>query len=283
MSRAPYARAALRHGGRLRAGYGTAHSTVDPIHPANALICDLELAPRNRAGLVESPPIYPSCSGRCQTGERPLHRRTAEPRPPARRAMMNCAPPVHPSARKRIRRSLHVCPGRGSLRRMAIGRLPTRELLCLAAPLAMEGQAISGETMVEIRPSERGSAPSRDRIHRPLPAAPGEQLDARLLVRARRTARTSHTTLMLGASHARPPRGCGAIRETSGFRTASSRGAFSARYTTDRAPWLVSGFLAARDVASFLRHASGTNPGRDGFRASSSTASHRPPGCSGIS
>ena len=32
---------------------GTVHFAVDPANPANSLITDLELAPRNPAGLVE--------------------------------------------------------------------------------------------------------------------------------------------------------------------------------------------------------------------------------------
>ena len=40
---------------------GTAHFAVDPIHPANARICDLKLAPRNGPGWSSSRPIYPSC------------------------------------------------------------------------------------------------------------------------------------------------------------------------------------------------------------------------------
>src|SRR5262249_3454049 len=62
---------------------------------------------------------------------------------------------------------------------------PSPELLGLAAPSAMvDGKPVGGETMVEMRPNERVTTRLlADRIHRPLPAAPGGQLNARLLVR----------------------------------------------------------------------------------------------------
>ena len=58
-------------------------------------------------------------------------------------------------------------------------------LMGLSAPCAMrDGLAVRGQTMVEIRPCERVSTwLLADRIHRPMPAAAGEQPEAVLYVR----------------------------------------------------------------------------------------------------
>ena len=94
-SRVPYA-GGRRFGaaGAYEQVDGAAHFAVDPNHPANALICDLKLAPRNGAGLVEFaadfsvvlPVDARLANGRCIVV-----------------AMMNCAPPDAPVDRRRIR------------------------------------------------------------------------------------------------------------------------------------------------------------------------------------
>jgi hypothetical protein len=154
----------------------TAHFAVDPIHPANARICDLKLAPRNAAGLVEFttdlsvvlPVDARQANGRCIVELPNRGRRRVV-------AMMNCTlpdAPVGPQAH----------PGDGFLfvRGYTVASIgwqwdvyPRPELLGLSAPLAMEGsKPIGGETMVEIRPNERGTTRLlADRVHRPLPVA----------------------------------------------------------------------------------------------------------------
>ena len=157
---------------------GTAHFAVDPTHPANARICDLKLAPRNGAELVEFatdlsivlPVDARQANGLCVVELPNRGRRRVV-------AMMNCAPPDAP-----VGPQAH--PGDGFLfaRGYTVASIgwqwdvyPSPELLCLAAPLAMDGgKPISGETMVEIRPNERGTTRLlADRVHQPLPAAPG--------------------------------------------------------------------------------------------------------------
>ena len=106
---------------------GTAHFAVDPIHPANARICDLKLAPRNGAGLVEFatdfsvvlPVDARQANGRCIVELPNRGRRRVV-------AMMNCAPPdapvgpqAHPGDGFMFAPRLH-----GSLHRLAMGRLP---------------------------------------------------------------------------------------------------------------------------------------------------------------
>src|SRR5262249_58566629 len=97
-SRVPYA-AGRRFGavGAYEQVDGTAHFAVDPTHPANAPICDLKLAPRNAAGLVEFAAdlsiVFPMdaqmANGRCLV---------ALPNPcrPRVVALIKCLPPVFP-------------------------------------------------------------------------------------------------------------------------------------------------------------------------------------------
>jgi Alpha/beta hydrolase domain len=252
---------------------GTAHFAVDPFHTSNARICDLQLAPRNAAGLVEfttdlsvvRPVDAAQGNGRCIVELPNRGRRRVV-------AMMNCAPhdaPVAPQAH----------PGDGFLftRGYTVASVgwqcdvsPSPELLGLAAPSAMEGhKPVGGETMVEIRPNERATTRLlADRIHRPLPAAPGEQFDARLLVRDWEDGEDT----LIPRSRWRFARETpwGAVEPSAehvwlegGFDPGRI---YQLVYKTDRAPVVGLGLLAARDVAAFLRRPSATNPSGNGFR-----------------
>jgi Alpha/beta hydrolase domain len=253
---------------------GTAHFAVDPMHPANALICDLKLLPRNGAGLVEFaadlsvvlPVDAGQANGRCIVELPNRGRRRVV-------AMMNCSPPNSPVGPQ-------ADPGDGFLfsRGYAVASIgwqwdvyPNPELLSLAAPSATEGgKPIGGETMVEIRPNERGTTRIlADRIHRPLPAAPGEQSEARLLVRDWEDGEDT----LIPRSHWRFAR-----ETTSGAAEPSLEHVwleegfepgriYQLVYKTDRAPVAGLGLLAARDVAAFLRTPSATNPSVSGFQA----------------
>ncbi len=253
---------------------GTAHFAVDPIHPANAQICDLKLAPRNAAGLVE---FTADLSVVQPVDARQANRRCIVELPNRGRrrvvAMMNCAPPDAP-----VGPQAH--PGDGFLfaRGYTVASIgwqwdvyPSAELLGLAAPSAMEdGKRIGGETMVEIRPNERGTTRLlADRVHRPLPAAPGEQLDARLLVRDWEDGEDT----LIPRSRWRFARETpsGAVEPSAehvwlegGFEPGRI---YQLVYETDRAPVAGLGLLAARDVAAFLRAPSANNPSGNGFRA----------------
>jgi len=131
------------------------------------------------------------------------------------------------------------------------------------------GDPIGGQTMVEMRPNERGTTRLlADRIHRPLPAAAGEQLNARLLVR---DWEDGEDTLMPRARwrFARETP-AGAVEPSSehvwlegGFEPGRI---YQLVYDTDRAPVAGLGLLAARDVAAFLRTPSPANPNGRGFR-----------------
>lgn len=253
---------------------GTAHFAVDPIHPANARICDLKLAPLNGAGLVEFatdfsvllPVDASQANGRCIVELPNRGRRRVV-------AMMNCAPPDAP-----VGPQAH--PGDGFMfnRGYTVASIgwqwdvyPSPELLRLAAPSAMEGsKPIGGETMVEIRPNERGTTRLlADRIHRPLPAAPGEQLDARLLVR---DCEDGDDTLIPRSRWRFARETTSGAAEPSAEHVWLKDGFEPGRiyqlvYITNRAPIAGLGLLAVRDVAAFLRTPSATNPNGNGFQA----------------
>ena len=253
---------------------GKGHFAVDPLHPANAQICDLKLAPRNAAGLVEFtsdlslvlPVDASGANGRCIVELPNRGRRRVV-------AMMNCAPadaPVGPQAH----------PGDGFLfaRGYTVASIgwqwdvyPSPELLALTVPSAMNGSTpIGGETMVEIRPNERGTTRLlADRTHRPLPAAAGGQFDARLLVRDWEDGEDT----LIPRSRWRFARETptGAVEPSTehvwlegGFEPGRI---YQLVYQTDRAPVAGLGLLAARDVAAFLRGSSSTNPCGKAFRA----------------
>jgi len=273
-SRAPYA-AGRRFGavGAYEQVDGTAHFAVDPTHPANAPICDLKLAPRNAAGLVEFaadlsivlPMDAQMANGRCIVELPNRGRRRVV-------AMMNCAPPDAP-----VGPQAH--PGDGFLfaRGYAVASIgwqwdvyQSPELLGLVAPSAMAGgEPIGGQTMVEMRPNERATTRLlADRIHRPLPAAPGEQLDARLLVRdwedgedtliPRCLWRFARETAVGAVEPSREH-----VWLECGFEPGRI---YQLVYETDRAPVAGLGLLAARDVAAFLRQPTASNPSGNGLR-----------------
>src|SRR5262245_3698813 len=246
---------------------GKAHFAVDPLHPANAAICDLKLAPRNAAGLVEFsadfsvllPADAAKANGRGIVELPNRGRRRVV-------ALMNRAPPDAP-----VGPQAH--PGDGFLfaRGYTVASIgwqwdvyPAAELLGLAAPSAMEGgRPVRGETMVEMRPNERQTTRLlADRVHRPLPAAPGEQIGARLLVRDwedgedapiersrwRFARETAAGAVEPSAEH---------VWLEGGFTPGRI---YQLVYETDRAPVAGLGLIAAREVAEFLRTPSAGNP-----------------------
>jgi hypothetical protein len=253
---------------------GTAHFAVDPLHPANAQICDLKLAPRNAAGLVEFtsdlsivlPADAARANGRCIVELPNRGRRRVV-------AMMNCAPPDAP-----VGPQAH--PGDGFLfaRGYTVASIgwqwdvyPSPDLLGLTAPSAMNGSnPIGGETMVEIRPNERAATRLlADRIHRPLPAAAGGQFEARLIVRDWEDGEDTLIPRSRWRFARETPRG--AVEPSvehvwleGGFEPGRI---YQLVYKTDRAPVAGLGLLAARDLAAFLRTSSSTNANGNAFRA----------------
>ncbi|HEU0158225.1 MAG TPA: alpha/beta hydrolase domain-containing protein [Hyphomicrobiaceae bacterium] len=252
---------------------GTAHFAVDPSHPANARICDLKLAPRTAAGLVEftsdfsllQPLEAAKANGRCIVELPNRGRRRVV-------ALMNGAPPdaaVGPQAH----------PGDGFLfaRGYSVASIgwqwdvyPSPELLGLAAPSAIRGgDPIGGQTMVEMRPNTRETTRLlADRVHRPLPAAAGAELNARLLVR---NWEDGEDTLIPRARWRFARETAAGVVEPSSEHVWLEGGFEPGRiyqlvYDTDRAPVAGLGLLAARDVAAFLRRPSSSTANVPGFK-----------------
>ena len=277
--RGPYA------GGRTfgRAGAfeqidGTAHFGVDPFHPANNRIVDLALAPRNADGLVEFQadfsivmPVDPARGANRAIVELPNRGRRRVV------AMLNCAPHDAP-----VLRETH--PGDGFLfeRGFTVVSIGwqwdvngSEDLMGLVAPSALRraldasgqptvaGEPIGGETIVDIRPSQRVTTwLLADRIHRPLPAAAGAQPNAMLYVRDYEDGEDS-IVARARWRFAREATGGGVepslehIHLEGGFEPGLI---YQLVYDTDRAPIAGLGLLALRDVAAFLRTPSGGNP-----------------------
>ena len=107
-----------------------------------------------------------------------------------------------------------------------------------------------------------------DRIHRPLPAAPGENLDARLLVRDWERRGRSDTALTL-ALRTRYRLGDARVTEHVWFQDGFELGRiYQLVYETHRAPVAGLGLSRrTRTLAAFLRTPSATNPSKNGFRA----------------
>ena len=257
---------------------GTAHFSVDPFHPANNRIVDLALTARNGDGLVEFQadfsivmPVDPARGANRAIVELPNRGRRRVV------AMLNCAPHDAP-----VLRETH--PGDGFLFErgftvVSIGWQwdvnSSEDLMGLVAPSALRlapaasGQStvasepIGGETIVDIRPSQRATTwLLADRIHRPLPAAGGTQPNAMLYVRDYED----------GEDSVVPRARWRFARETASGGVEPSlehiylEGGFEPGliyqlvYDTDRAPIAGLGLLALRDVAAFLRTPSRGNP-----------------------
>ena len=273
--REPYANArAFGATGAYEQVDGIAHFAVDPAHAVNQSVVDLALAPSNADGLVEfeadlsivMPVVGSKGNGRAIVELPNRGRRRVV-------AMLNRAP-----ADALVSRHSH--PGDGFLfeRGFTVASIGWQwdvnrsdALMGLSAPCAMrDGLAVRGQTMVEIRPCERVSTwLLADRIHRPMPAAAGEQLEAALYVRdfedgedtvvARdrwKFARCTDSGVLESSSEY--------VHLEGGFDPGRI---YQIVYETDYAPVAGLGLLALRDVAPFLRNAGSENPTPGGFSA----------------
>jgi hypothetical protein len=253
---------------------GIAHFAVDPAHDANQSIVDLGLAPPNAKGLVEFEadfsivmPVDSSKGNGRAIVELPNRGRRRVV------AMINRAPLDAPVSR-------HSHPGDGFLfeRGFTVASIGWQWdvnrsdiLMGLSAPQAMRnGLAVRGQTMVEIRPCERVSTwLLADRIHRPMPAAPGAQTKAVLYARdfedgvdtiihrnRWRFARLTNSKELVSCAEY--------IHLEGGFDPGRI---YQIVYETDYAPVAGLGLLALRDVAPFLRNTCNENPTAGGFSA----------------
>jgi hypothetical protein len=233
---------------------------VDPTHPANRAIIDLDRAERDEYGRVRFAsdfcllvPADPERANRRLFIELPNRGRKLAPR------LFNRAPTeVPPTA--------NILPGDGFLfrRGWTVGWIGWQwdvvrgdALMGLEAPQALEnGAAVRGRTIVHFTPN----APHRthllaDRVHHPYPAADLEEADAVLTVRDFnddpprviprsdwRFAKEERDAVVPSDSH---------VYYAHGFEPGRI---YDLVYTTAHAPVVGCGLLAVRDIASFLRY-----------------------------
>lgn len=259
-SRRPFAQAqAVGQVGPYEQLDGLVYFAVDPQHPANRLVTDLALAPRDSRGLVHCTadfrllrPVEPA-----RGNQRVLFDIVNRGKPLALRNL-NSAPDVAPHA--------PMDPGNGFLMRHGYTvawcgwqhDVPdTPGLLRLRAPEAVSAEGpITGKLVVTFQPN----APAQvqylaDRIHR---AYPTHQLDdatamlteqehedapERVIPRAQWSfARLEDDRLVPDASH---------VYMASGFQPGK---VYQVIYTTAGAPIAGLGLLATRDFGALLRH-----------------------------
>ena len=263
---------------------GTVHFGVDPDHPRNAAITDLKLAPRDAAGLV-------NCSAdfiilKPADPSRGNHRIFLDvPNRGNHRVLkyFNHAPdPTDPAAR--------LDPGDGFLMRHGYTIVwcgwqhdvpSVNGLLRIRVPDAQDrGNPISGKIMVTLHPNVHTQVESlSDMFHQPYPTNDIDDREATLYVLDHEEApaqlipRDQWTFARLEGGHPVPD--AHHIHMESGFLPGK---VYQVVYSTTGAPVVGLGFLATRDIVSFLKHgtAGEENPCSDdvqyayGFGASQS-------------
>lgn len=240
---------------------GTIHFAVDPAHPANACIVDLDLAPRDAQGRVRFSadfclvqPVDPARgSGRLLLDVLNRGRKTVL-------TQFNRAPrePV-PTPR--------VDPGDGFLMERGwtiawcgwqwdVIRSPA--LMGLEAPRALrDGRPIPGRVRVEFQPNEPlADHLLADRVHHPYPAADLDEVEAVLTVRdwwnGPRTVVPRDQWRFARDEGGRPVPDPTRVWLRGGFEPGRI---YEVVYTTSDCPVVGTGLLAIRDCAAFLRHA----------------------------
>ena len=249
---------------------GTAHYAVDPAHPSNHAITDLDLAPRNAAGQVEfSADFAMLMPANLDRGNRRIlfdvvnrGRKTA--------LSLNSVPtPAEPTS--------PLEPGNGYLMRRGYTVVwggwqadvpPTPGLIGLHAPEAIGPQGpLTGKIMCQFQCNE----PTQvfllaDRQHLPNPAADPDEAEATLTVRdlpnsaATPVDRDSWSFVRVEDEDLEPQHSH--IYMPSGFEPGKI---YQLVYTTTGSRIVGLGFAAMRDVVTFLKHApaSAGNPCAD--------------------
>ena len=237
---------------------GTAHFTVDPLHPANEAIADVSLAPRNEQGLVEFSadfrvlrPVDPGRSnGRLLLDV--LNRGKA-----LALRNINSAPDVAPDG--------PMDPGNGFLMREGYTLVwcgwqhdvpDAPGLLRISVPQAMEkGKPVSGRIVVTFQPNAVvESQYLSDRMHRAYPANRLEDWESVMTVQDDEDAREQviprkqwwFARLEDGR---RIPDPC-YVHLEGGFQSGK---VYQVIYETSGAPVAGLGLAATRDIASHLR------------------------------
>ncbi len=248
---------------RLR---GTVTFAVDPHHPANKAIIDLDLAPRDAGGRVRFRSDFALLAPR--EPSRGNHRLLVDLPNRGRKltGRLNRAPPE-------AALSPEGHPGDGWLFRggwslASIGWqwdvIRSERLLGFVAPPALiDGLPVSGQTIVEIRPSVRErTALLANREHEPYRVARTDDPAAVMYVRDWED----------GPDSVVPRSQWRFARETGDGRIVPSRDHvyletgfepgryYNLVYATEGAPVVGAGLLAFRDIVSFLRSSAAANP-----------------------
>jgi hypothetical protein len=235
---------------------------VDPTHPANAAIVDLDKAPRDDQGRVTF--LADFCVVQPLDSARGSGRLLFEVANRGRRLLprqINRAPNGEAVSEE-------IDPGDGFLMRHGwtaawcgwqwdVVRGPG--LLGLEAPQALEdGKPISGRVAVEFQPN----APAADkllanRVHHPYPAADLDEQEAILSVRewpgGERTIVPREQWCFGRDQHGAPTPDASYVWLEGGFQPGK---VYEVVYTTNTCPVVGTGLLAVRDFTAFLHHGS---------------------------
>ena len=266
-NRAPYADGtSFGEAGPYERIDGTLTFAVDPEHPANEIIVDLELAPRDDQGCVRFSsdftllmPADPALGNHRALVELPNRGRKLAPRQ-FNRSEVDVSP------------SGVIPPGDGFLFRHGftvawIGWqwdvFRNEALMGLEAPHAqIDGKPVTGQTVVEIHPNtlERTRLLA-NRLHKPNPAADLNEPDAVLTVR---DYEDGEATVIPRDQWSFARESAGAVVPSNehiyyeaGFQPGKL---YHLVYTAASAPVVGTGLLAVRDVGSFLKSDNAANP-----------------------
>ena len=240
---------------------GLIHFAVDPTHPANAAIVDLDKAPRDTAGQVKFSADF--CLLQSVDSTRANRRlifdvlnrgnRRAVPRMNHVPQALAQTPDIHPGDGFLFRRgwSIAACGWQWDVHRSAA-------LLGLHAPEALgsDGSPLAGTVRVWFQPNSRERHKLlADRTHQPYPAADLDQPDALLRVRdwpdGPPTVIPRERWRFARDEGGAPVPDDGYIWMAEAFTPGK---VYEVIYRTRRAPVVGAGMLAVRDCASFLHY-----------------------------
>ncbi|MBM3224847.1 MAG: hypothetical protein FJZ47_13720, partial [Candidatus Tectomicrobia bacterium] len=234
---------------------GTVHFAVDPHHPNNAGITDLQRAPRDVHGLV-----------RCAADVRLLQ--PAVPQRGNQRLLLDIVNRGNPTVLTNLNSAVsRMDPGNGFLMRQGYTIVwcgwqddvpATPERLRIHVPEALDpvGQPITGKIAVWLQPATLLQVhPLADRQHRPHPATDLHDPDAVLTVQdhedapAHTISRSQWAFARLDGDRVVPD--ATSVYLATGFQPGK---VYQVIYTTTGAPVLGLGLLALRDIVAFLRY-----------------------------
>ena len=253
---------------------GKVHFSVDPVHPANETVADIELAPRNADGRVTFSSDFRLLA-------------PADPEKGSRRLLLDVPNRGRPLALKNLNSSPDALPGEqqgpgtGFLMRYGYTLVfcgwqhdvpEGPGMLRIDAPQAMTDDGpVSGQVVVTFLPNSVTKVQYlSDRAHLPYPSNNLEDWNSVLTVQEHEDAveeiipRDQWSFARLEGDRVVPD--ARNVYMASGFQPGK---VYQVIYTTTGAPIAGAGLLATRDIASFLRYGTADegNPRADGIDA----------------